>query len=779
MKEYRFFLNCFFNSFPLEQTQNISPEKTPVLLRKSKWFKRMIRLTWTLTILLLVGLPLYIFAVISNPGNLFGAMPSLRDIENPQQDISSEVLSADGVSLGRYFRYHRSMVTYDDLSEDLINTLLISEDHRFHEHSGMDFEAFLRVFKGILTFSRQGGGSTLTQQTAKNLFRTREHELNGKLATMGPLAVLIGKTKEWIIAVRLEETFTKQEILALYLNTVPFSNNAYGVKVAAETYFDKEPSQLNIYESALLIGMLQGNSIYNPVRHPQRATSKRNQVIDKLFRHGYISSIQVRDSIKAHPLGLNFTVLDHNEGLAPYFRSIVKRELQAWCEANGYNLEESGLKIYTTIDSRLQRFAETAMKGHMARLQKMFDRDWAGRNPWIDDNGNELRNFASRKIKQSEVYRLLRKKYGDDKVAIERTLNEEQSFRVFSWSGPRDTVFSFYDSLQYYNRFLQTGVMAMEPETGAVKAWVGGIDHTYFQYDHVRQAKRQPGSTFKPFLYGLAIENGFSPCQPYRDLSPKLTVNGEPYEVSNANGTKGDGKIYTMRQALAKSLNTVSMQLMDELRPDNVAAFANKVGIESPLDPVYSLALGTSDVSLYEMVGAYCSFVNHGIHIKPYYITRIEDKNSNVIENFLPVARQVLDENTAYGIVHMLRGGVEEVGGSSRGLSDEVKADNEVGGKTGTTDNGSDGWFIGITPNLVAGVWVGGDERSIHFPRWGESSGGRAALPIFDNFMKQVYANPATGYPKGQFKRPEGFNINLDCDRYTTQDSLFNEQEGF
>jgi penicillin-binding protein 1A len=544
-------------------------------------------------------------------------------------------------------------------------------------------------------------------------------------------------------------------------------------------YFGKTPAELDIRESALLVGMLQGNSLFNPVRHPERAMNKRNQVINKLFKHGYIERAEVRDSLSALPLGLNFSVQDQNEGLAPYFRSVLKQELNEWCKVNGYDLAESGLKIYTTIDSRLQRYAEASMKQHMSRLQKAFDHDWAARNPWVDDSGNEIKNFASRKIRQSEVYRSLRKKYGDDEDAINMALAAKRPFHIFSWKDSRDTVFSFYDSLQYYNRFLQTGLMAMEPETGAIKAWVGGIDHRYFQYDHVRQAKRQPGSTFKPFVYGMAIENGFSPCQPYRDLSPKLTVNGELYEVNNANGTKGNGNVYTLRQALARSLNTVSMQLIDALGPANVAAFATKVGIESKLDPVYSLALGTSDVSLYEMVGAYCSFVNKGIHIRPHYITRIEDKNGNVIENFLPIAKQVLDENTAYTMVHMLKGTVEEPGGSARGISDEVKSDNEVGGKTGTTDNGSDGWFIGITKNLVTGVWVGGDERSIHFPRWGESSGGRAALPIWDLFMKQVYANPAAGYPKGVFVRPDNFNVNLDCSKYAAQDSLFDDPGNF
>jgi penicillin-binding protein 1A len=744
------------------------------LLKQNHRFKWYVRVVWIFTLCILIGIPFFIWGVIANPGNLFGAMPTLRDIENPKNDVSSEVISADGVSLGRYFRYNRSSVSYDELSPDLVHTLLISEDHRFYDHSGMDLVAFLRVIAGVVTFSNQGGGSTLTQQTAKNLFRTREEELQGKLGKLAsPIGTLISKTKEWIIALRLEKNFTKEEIIALYVNTVPFNNNAYGIKVAAETYFQKQPAELNVPESALLVGMLQGTSIYNPRVHPERAQRKRNEVIQKLLVHRYISSAQIADSLKNLQLGLNFSVQDHNEGLAPYFRSVLKAEVLTWCKEHNIDLLEAGLKIYTTIDSRLQRYAELAMAEHMTHLQKMFEADWGNRNPWVDDNGVEIKNFLQRKIRRTEAYRSAKIQLGSQQDAINSVLQMKKRMEVFSWRGDHDTIFSSFDSLRYYNRFLHAGLMSMEPETGAVKAWVGGIDHAYFQYDHVCQSTRQPGSTFKPLLYGLAIENGFSPCQYYNDISPSIEVNGKIYHVKNASGTYGDGKSYTLRQALAKSLNSVSVQLIHQLKPENVAAFAKRVGITSPLDPVYSLALGTSDVTLYEMVAAYSTFVNFGTYTKPYYITRIEDRHGNVIENFLPVPKQVLDPTTAFTMVHMLRGGVEEVGGSSRALSKEVKSENEIGGKTGTTDNGSDGWFIGVTQNLVTGVWVGGDERSIHFPRWGESSGGKAALPIFDKFMTQVYKHPETGYEKVKFKVPMDVNLNFDCERYAEPDTLF------
>lgn len=745
------------------------------LLVTKPWFRRCIKAVWILTVCIIVGVPVYIYAVISNPYNLFGSMPTLKDIENPKNDLSSELISSDGVSLGRFFRFHRSAVSYDELSPELVKTLIVSEDIRFYEHSGMDLRSYLRVIAGILTFSKQGGGSTLTQQTAKNLFRTREAELQGKLAKLAsPFEMLISKTKEWIIAVRLEQNFTKEEIIALYLNTVPFNNNAFGIKVAAETYFQKSPDKLNIQESALLVGMLQGTSIYNPITHPERAIKKRNEVLNKLFKNSDISTKQKLDSLKALPLQLNFSVQNHNEGLAPYLRSILQNtELPVWCKDNGYDLFESGLKIYTTIDSRLQKYAEQAMVGHMTHLQKMFEDDWGNRNPWVGDDGVEIKNFVEQRIKKTDAYKDLVRRYGDDQDSINYYLRLKKRMKIFSWSGDKDTVFSHYDSLRYYYRFLHAGLMSVEPETGAVKAWVGGINHTHFQFDHVLRSKRQPGSTFKPFVYGLAIENGYSPCQPYFDISPTIIVNGKPYHAKNADGTYGDGKQYTIRQALARSLNSISIQLMDHLKPENVVTFARKVGITSTLDPVYSLALGTSDVSLYEMVGAYSTFVNQGIYIKPHYITRIEDKHGNVVASFIPQYKQVLDATTAYTIVHMLKGGVEEPGGSSKALSDEVRRENQIGGKTGTTDNGSDGWYMGITHNLVTGVWVGGDERSIHFPRWGEGSGGKAALPIWDKFMRSVYANPQTGYSKGHFKIPlEVTDTNFDCQEFMPEDSV-------
>ncbi|HEY3405912.1 MAG TPA: transglycosylase domain-containing protein [Ohtaekwangia sp.] len=736
-----------------------------VLLLERKWFRKLVKVFWIFFFLAIIGVPVYIYLVQANPWNLFGGMPSLTAMQNPENDLSSEVISADGASLGRYFRFNRSQVTYDQLPPLLVNTLLISEDHRFYEHSGLDFWSYMRVIIGMATFNLQGGGSTLSQQTAKNLFSTRGDELQGKLAeTSRALDLLISKTKEWIIAVNLERTFTKEEIIALYLNTVPFNNNAYGIKIAAQTYFGKRLQDLNQNEAALLVGMLQGTNRFNPIEFPERALDKRNDVLFKLYQHHSLTKAEY-DSLSIIPLNLNFSVQNQNEGIATYFRSVLQAEVGAWCRENGYDLLESGLKIYTTIDSRLQLLAEEALTGHMRTLQRDFNTAWGNRNPWVDERGVEMKDFLQKKIQRTQLYARLVSQFKKHPDSVNIMLNRKKRMRVFTWKGDKDTLFSSMDSLRYYNRFLHAGMMAMNPQTGEVKAWVGGINHRYFKYDHVHQAKRQPGSTFKPLVYGKAIEDGFSPCQEFLDISPTInTGNGVIYHVPNSGGGYGDGTSYTMRQALAKSLNSITAQLMEQLKPDNVAAFAHRMGISSKLDPVYSLGLGTSDVSLDEMVAAYCTYVNLGTYTQPYYLTRIEDKYGNVIARFDVKTKQATNQETAYKMIYMLRGGVEEEGGTSRGLSNAVTVNNQVGGKTGTTDNASDGWYMGITHNLVTGVWVGGDERSIHFPSWGAGAATRSALPIFDRFMTSVYRHPEIGISKGQFRQPdEGLTTSLDC----------------
>lgn len=728
------------------------------LLRERLWTKKLIRVMWIAVAGLVILLPAYIFLVVQNPYNLFGGMPSLAQIENPENDLSSELISADGVSLGRYFRFNRSQLSYDQLPPALVRTLVVSEDHRFPDHSGMDFWSYLRVAYGMFTFNPQGGGSTLTQQTAKNLFQTRGDELEGKLASFGtPVRLLISKTKEWIIAVRLERNFTKEEIIALYLNTVPFSNGAYGIRIASETYFNKDVAELNLQEIAVLVGILQNNREFDPAHFPEQSRRKRNQVLRKLLSHGIIKTPREYDSIASLPLKLDFRVQNQNRGLATYFRTALKPELTRWCDEHGYDLYESGLKIYTTIDSRMQFLAENAMQRHMRWVQNDFEDQWSDGDPWDD-------RFLDRKVQRLQIYKDLVEKYGESATEINDILNEKKRMRVFTWEGDKDTLLSTLDSLRYYNRFLHTGVMAMNPNTGEIKAWVGGINHRYFKFDHVRQSKRQPGSTFKPFVFGKAMEDGYSPCAEFADLSPSVNVNGKVYQVSNSNGTYGDGSMVTLRQALGQSLNSVTIQLMEKLKPQNVAEFARRVGITSELNPVYSLGLGTSEVSLFELVGAYGSFVNNGIYTEPYYITRIEDKYGNVLETFTPKSRQVISVETAQKIVYLLRGSVDEDGGTSKSVSENILMDNEVAGKTGTTNNSSDGWYVGLTHDLVTGIWVGGDEPGIRFKDWKRGSGGRTALPIWNYFMTGIYAHPETGYKKGFFSEPDSTITTFDCD---------------
>jgi penicillin-binding protein 1A len=741
------------------------------LLIRSNWFKILIKGIWILFFGVIVGLPIYIYSVRFDLFGLFGGMPSLKAIENPENDLSSELISADGVSLGKYFTYNRSQVTYDQLSPDLVNTLLYSEDHRFYSHSGLDFQAYLRVLYGILTFNSgaKGGGSTITQQLAKNLY-TQNPELDGTLARLGKLpSRVIQKTKEWMIALHLERNFTKEEIIAMYLNTSDFSSNAYGIKVAAETYFGKQPDSLNLVESAVLVGMLQAPSYYNPKRNPNNALSKRNEVLYKLYKHGYIKTRAEYEELKVRPIELNYSIQNHNVGLATYFRTVIKRDLMRWCKEHGYDLEESGLRIYTTIDSRMQRYAEEAVAESMKPQQKIFDAHWKNKNPWIDDDGNELKGFLDSRIKQTVAYKNLLKIYGKDNDSIKIMLNLKKPMTIFTWNGERDTLFSSMDSLNYYKRFLRAGFLSMDPQTGAIKAWVGDINHKYFQYDHVRQGTRQPGSAFKPFVYGTAMELGYNPCLRLQDVSPTFNVPGGTWTPPNAEGDRGTGEWMNLRQALAQSKNSITAQLLQKVGPETVVDFAHRVGIKSHLDAVPSLCLGVSDVSLFELVGAYSTFVNLGIHTEPFYITRIEDKNGNVIENRVPKIRQAISEQTAFKMLYMLMGGVEESGGTSVALPYELKKDNEIGGKTGTTNNASDGWYMGVTHNLVSGAWVGGDERSIHYRDWSLGQGGKTARPIFANYMLKVYADPTLEYKKGQFRRPStGLDMTMDCSAYET-----------
>lgn len=744
-------------------------QEIPPMQERSR-IEKAIKAIWIVFFCLITIPPLYVYTVKIDLFGLFGGMPGYAAIENPENDLSSELISADGVSLGRYFLYNRSQVNYHQLSPHIVNTLVFSEDHRFYGHAGMDFWAYPRVLWGIITFDSQGGGSTITQQLAKNLY-TLNPELDGPIASLGAWPRrIIQKTKEWIISIHLEKNFTKEEIITMYLNTSYFGSNAYGVKVASETYFNKQPSELNIQEAAMIIGLLQNPALYSPYYRPQNALHKRNQVLNKLYKHKYITTAGTLDSLKALPIALDYNVQNHNDGPAPYLRSILENRLMFWCRENGFNLNESGLKIFTTVDSRIQRQAERSMLESMARLQRAFEEQWKARGsePWVDEGGYELEGYLENKIRKTRLYKDLTEKYVSYPDSVDIMLNARKRMRVFSWDGERDTVFSSMDSLRYYNRFLQAGLMAMDPRTGEVKAWVGGINHKYFKYDHVKTATRQPGSTFKPFVYGKAIEEGYSPCYTLFDLSPVISLpDGTTWQPRNAEGDYGLGDEMTLRRAMALSKNSVSAQVIELVKPANVAEFAHRLGITTHLEAVPSLCLGTSTVRLYDMVAAYGSFVNLGIYTEPFLITRIEDKHGNVIESFIPQTRQVMDEKTAYKMLYMLMGGVEEDGGTSEGIDPFLKIDNEIGGKTGTTDRASDGWYMGVTHNLVTGVWVGGDDPTIHFPSWVFGTGGRTARPIWERFMHGVYNDASTGYGKGTFKMPtDSTDLGLHCSQY-------------
>ena len=755
----------------MESSNKVNESEAPA--KRKGLIGWIIRIAWVLCIAMLLLVPFYVYTVSVDLFGLYGGMPSLRALENPENDLSSELISADGEVLGRYFRFNRSQITYNDLSEELVNTLLASEDHRFYQHSGIDFKGLMRAVVGKLTFNYAGGGSTITMQLAENLFRTMT-ENQGKLYSVPGVRDIIIKTKEWIIATQLERNFTKEEIIAMYFNTVSFGSNSYGIKTASETFFGKQPGELNYQESAVLVGLLQGTTTYNPVRNYDNSITKRNQVLGKLERHGHLTSTE-RDSLVNLPIDLEkYSVANQNKGLATYFRTVITRDLLEWCKENDLDLYEDGLRIYTTIDSRMQQHAEDAVNEHMAALQKIFMDHLDGRDPWIDDEFKVIPGFAESRFKLTEHYRDLVKKYGEGNDSINIVMRLKKPMTVFSWDGEIDTLMSPLDSLKYYKHFLQTGMMSMDPHSGHIKAWVGGINHKYFKYDHVRQGKRQPGSTFKPFVYGAAIEYGYPPCYELVDASPTFQVPGDPptWSPKNSDGSYGNGEKMTIRQGMAQSVNSVTAQLMQQIGPENVVEFAHRVGIDSDLDAVPALCLGVSDVSVFELVGAYSTFANNGLYTEPYYITRIEDKNGNVLENFVPKTRQAISPQTSYKMLYMLRGGVEERGGTSQGLRLDLKSDNEIGGKTGTTNNASDGWYIGVTRDLVTGVWVGGDERSIHFRNWNLGQGAKTARPIWDIYMRKVYADDSLSYEKAPFRRPaEGIDVELDCSRYINEES--------
>jgi len=713
--------------------------------KKNADFSKYVKAFWLLFVSGILFVVLFFFAISAG---VFGELPTFEDLENPKSSLASEVIAVDGVVLGKYYIQNRSFTKYEELSPYLIEALIATEDARFEKHSGIDARGLLRA---IVFLGNKGGASTITQQLALNLF-------SGQRASSKPERIM-QKLKEWVISIRLEQRYTKPEILAMYLNTVDFGYNSFGIKSAARTYFNKDVKNLNVQEAAVLVGILKGITLYSPVRNPERSLNRRNTVIGQMVKYGYLEE-SAADSIKALPIELNLRPQSHSAGLATYFREYLRMELNEWIENNRkpdgskYNLYKDGLKIYTTIDSRMQEHAEEAVKVHMKALQQSFFDHWKGKEPW-----GEHTDILKMGMKRSDRYRSLKLEgYSDEEITS--IFNTPVETRLFSWNGWIDTLISPMDSIKYAKRFLHTGFMAMEPQSGHVKAWVGGIDIDFSQYDHVNlTAKRQAGSTFKPLVYTLAIDNGFDPCS----RIPNYPVTFEQFQNWTPKNYDGkNGGSLTMFQGLAASINNIVAYLMKQVGPEAVIELSRNMGISSPMEPFPSLCLGAFDMSVYEMVGAYATYANKGVWTEPVYLTRIEDKNGNVLAEFYPETREALSEETAYAMVKLLQGVVDK--GTARRLRFRYNLTNEIGGKTGTTQNNSDGWFIGITPELAAGAWVGADDRAVRFRTTALGGGANAALPIWGEFFKRVYADQRIKLKPGVFEAPAEMSIPVNCD---------------
>lgn len=720
-------------------------------------FKRLQNKYLRFLVFFIYGIIILFCAIELNFLWLFGYSPDMQDIKRPPLAVGSQVYYADGKLLGQYYRENRSPVDYKDISPNLINALVATEDVRFYEHGGVDYLGFA----GSMLSTAKGdkrGGSTITQQLAKNMFSTRKKKSQGLIRFIPLVRTVVFKCKEWITAYKIEHVYNKNEIITLYFNTVPFGNNSFGIKTATLKFFNKNPDKVTPAEAATLVGMLKATSTYNPINNPKKAIERRNVVLGQMEKYEYITKVQY-DSYSKKPLGLNLTYVEKDYHGDSYLRQAVERWLKKWCTDNNYDLYEDGLKIYTTIDSRLQQYAEEAVAEKMRMLQRRFDNLWGDKNPWRDSKGNEIVNFIQKAEQRLPIYKLLKKKYNGDTTLINAYFEKPKKMKVFTWKGEKDTTFSSVDSIKYYARILNTGMMTIEPSSGKIKVWVGGIDHKYFNYDHVNQSKRQAGSTFKPFAYVTALDNGYTPCDKFIDqrVSIKYTDGGreQVWEPNNADWNF-TGYEMSLRWAMGKSVNSITAQVTEQVGWDKVVEYAHKIGIESPLKAVPSVSLGSNDVSVYEMVRAYSTFLNKGEKIDPLLVTKITDQDGNVLEEFTLKKERVLSEETAWLMLYMFRGGMEEPGGTSQALweYDIWNKDNQIGGKTGTSSDYVDGWYMGITKDLVTGVWVGADDRSVHFTTSETGEGSHTALPIFGRFMEKVYHDPKSGYTYGHFPKP-------------------------
>lgn len=740
-------------------------------------YRRSLRLFW---IVFSIGILSFVSIFLAAGFGLLGKMPEFRQLENPKTNLATQIFSADNKVIGKfYYNDNRTPLYYEEIPKNLIDALIATEDERFYDHSGIDLRSTLRA---VVYLGEKGGASTVSQQLARQLFTG--------VRSRNTLDAVIQKIKEWVIAVQLERRYAKKEILTMYLNLYDFNYNADGLRSAANIYFSKEPSDLLLEESAMLVGMLKNSSLYNPIRRPELVTSRRNIVFQQMLRNEMLTQKEV-DSLQQLPLQIQFNPQSHREGLATYFRAYLRQFMLNWIQDNPkpdgekYNLYLDGLTIYTTLDSKMQTYAENAVKEHMSNLQDAFFEQntpkWNPTAPFLDLTEKEVERLMGQAMMRSERWRKM-KLAGKTEDEIKASFEQKTAMRIFSWKGEIDTVMRPIDSIRHYKHFLRSGMMSMNPQTGHVKAWVGGINYKHFQFDHVFQGKRQIGSTFKPFVYASAIDQlKLSPCDSFPDGF--YCVEARKFGAHEAWCPKNSGDRYTgmrtLKNALANSVNTISARLIDKVGPGPISKLAADLGISSKIPNVPSIALGTADLSVYEMVAAYGAFANQGIYVKPVMVTRIEDKNGTVLFEATPETRDVLSEESAYVTVKLLEGVTESGSGirlRHRGAEENnpyfgtvvtgypYEFQNPIAGKTGTTQNQSDGWFIGMVPNLVTGVWVGGEDRATHFNSIAYGQGATMALPIWALYMKKLYEDPLLEVSIDSFPAPERVSIPLDCE---------------
>ncbi len=733
-----------------------------------------------------VGSVILLFVLAS--WGVFGSLPDETSLENPEKNLATEIISSDGKTIGKFYKENRTPVLYDELPDHLVKALIATEDVRFYDHSGIDAKGTLRAF---LYLGSKGGASTISQQLAK-LFFTDQVSRN-------KFQRGVQKIKEWVIATRIERRYTKEEIITMYFNEYDFLNQAVGIESASNIYFDKAPSDLNISESAMLVGMFKNSSLYNPLRNEQGVKNRRNVVLSQMEKYGFIAET-LKDSLQGLPLKLNYAAQGHDEGIATYFREYARSFMGRWIRENPkadgskYNIYSDGLKVFTTIDKRMQTYAEESMDEHIMRLQKEFDAQNVNNKtaPFRDITPEETEQIINSAMRRSDRWRELSKQ-GKKKEEIIESFSKKTKMRIFSWSGDIDTIMTPRDSIRYYKSILQASMMSMTPQTGEVKAWVGGINYKHFKYDMVKTGRRQIGSTFKPFVYATAIDQmHMSPCDTLPNTPFTIPVGKygllEPWTPKNS-GDKYGGML-TLKSALAMSINTVTARLIDRVGPRPVIELVAKMGVETEGIPeVPSIALGTPDLSLFEMVGAYSTFANEGVYVKPTLIQRIEDKNGTVLYQNVPETKDVISNETAYVTVSLMEGVTQ--GGSGQRLRHTWAGgayvykkvmtgypyafENPIAGKTGTTQNNSDGWFMGMVPNLVTGVWVGGEDRATHFDDTAFGQGATMALPVWALYMRKCYGDETLNISKEAFNKPEEMSITTDCDKWKDENSGIEE----